>query len=433
MRRILIVLLALLFLSAANGDAAGRRRAARPPSNPDAGITRDPATVPGWLQLHGHGLSTTEFYSSGTAELGPLRNMIGDAKVVGLGDGTHGTHEFYTVKLRIIDFLVREMDFDTIALEAPVPQFADLNAYVLGGNVDPRAVLQEAASANVGYLFWETEEILAVLDWMRAYNRDRGARPPVQIFGADNFAVNYAYHDVIEYLDRVDAALAATARTEYACIGTSHYVSRCTAEATRVRDAMLAAEADLIARSSRYDFQIALYTAMTVVNAQSGISGRDRVMAENVTWLRDQMSTTKRAVFWGHNAHMSRTRMDLSIAIPTGQYLAEAYGEDYFAIGTMTGGGSFQAWNSIRGQIVRQVATFNAAGPNTHESFLGQRGTLPYILSLRGELPEWLTANREVNAANLGGTAGGSTEILHEAFDAIVYIPHTTPLRMLRR
>jgi erythromycin esterase len=420
MRPLLSALLALSLLLVVNADAA------------DTG--HEPASVPGWLNLHGHNLLTPEFYEpNSTFELAPLREMIGDAKVVGLGDGTHGTHEFFTVKLRIIDFLVREMDFDTIVLEAPVPQFADLNAYVLGADVDPRAVLQEVAGPTLGYVFWECEEILAVLDWMRAYNQTRGDRPPVQIFGSDNFAQVYAYRDVIDYLDTVDAALAAMARTEYACIGTSHFTTRCRPQATRVRDALLVAEADLIARSSHYDYSIALYNAMTVVNWQNGsILGRDKAMADNVTWLRDRMSTTKRAVFWGHNGHMSRREMDLSITVPTGQHLAEEYGDDYFAIGTMTGGGSFQAWTSVRGQLVRQVKTFAPFGPHSHEANLSRRNALSYILPLRGELPEWLTADLEMNAANASGTLDGSTEVLPTAFDAVAYIPETTPLRMLR-
>jgi erythromycin esterase-like protein len=168
------------------------------------------------------------------------------------------------------------------------------------------------------------------------------------------------------------------------------------------------------------------------VNTQRGFFARDEVMADNVTWLRDNMSTTKRAVFWGHNGHISLREMDLSIAEPTGQYLAGAYGEDYFAIGTMTGGGSFQTWRSVRGQLVRQVMTFNPFGPDSHEANLSRRNALSYILPLRGELPEWLTADLEMNAANASGILDGSTEVLPTAFDAVVYIPETTPLRMLR-
>lgn len=431
MRRISLVFLALLLLLSANVDAAARRRAVRPPTNPDAFISQDPSTVPGWLLLHGHTLSTPEYFSTGRAELEPLRTMIGDAEVVGLGDGTHGTHEFSAVKLRIIDFLVREMDFDTLILEAPVSHFARLNDYILGGDVDARAVLAETlAKPDLAYTFWNNAETLAVLDWMRAYNAGRGTRPPLLLFGGDVFGQNYAWQDVVAYLRTVDAALATMAESEYACIGTRTLTGICRDQATRVRDALLAAEADLIARSSRDAFYAALYEATVILNGQDGFGGRDEGMADNVTWLRDNFSTTKRVIYWAHNGHVSRNRMNLSVGKTTGEFLVERYGDDYFVIGTMTGAGSYHSWNNIRGQLVRQVVTFNPVGPNSHEAYLGQRGTLPFILPLRGELPEWLTAARELNAAPAGGSGAGGTEVLPESFDAIVYIPLTTPFNL---
>jgi erythromycin esterase-like protein len=122
--------------------------------------------------------------------------------------------------------------------------------------------------------------------------------------------------------------------------------------------------------------------------------------------------------------------MEFSIGKPAGQWLAEAYGDDYFVIGTMTGAGSFHQWNNIRGQLVRQTVTFNTPGPESHETYLGERGTLPYILSLRGELPEWLNTARVMNNSPAGGSVGSQPELLPAAFDAIVYIPRTTPLRL---
>jgi erythromycin esterase len=432
MRRTLPAFLALLLLITANADAASKRRAVRPPANPDILVPQDPSTVPGWLRLHGHTLSTTAHFSAGLSELEPLRNMIGDAKVVGLGDATHGTHEFYAVKLRILDFLVREMNFDALLLEAPVPQFARLNEYVLGGNVDVRAVLNEAVNPPLGYVFLDSEEIVSILDWMRTYNLNRGDRPPVQIFGSDNFGQVFAWQAVVAYLRTVDAGLATMAETEYACVGTRHQARDCAAPATRVHDALVAAQANLIARSSRHAFYTALYNARTVVNGQHGISARDEDIAENVSFVRENLSATGRVVVWGHNAHVSRVPMELSISSePAGHHLAAEYGDDYFVIATMTGSGSFYQWNSVRGQIVSQIVAFNPVSAESHEAYLGQRGSLPYLLSLRGELPEWLNTPRVMNTSAAGAVIGTEPELLPAAFDAIVYIPRTTPLHLL--
>src|ERR1043165_3404394 len=112
MKRSLVALsLVLLTLSA---GAQARRRASIPPRISDA-------TPGGWLTNHAYRIETTQT-GAPLRDLEPLRNVIGTAGVVGLGDGTHGTHEYFELKLRTIEFLVREMGFTAVAMEAP---FAD--------------------------------------------------------------------------------------------------------------------------------------------------------------------------------------------------------------------------------------------------------------------------------------------------------------------
>src|SRR5206468_9052536 len=117
-------LLGLLLLFLVSPATAQRRHAVHPPAVPDT-------TPAGWLANHGYPLSDME----------PLRAVIGSATVVGLGDATHGTHEFFDIKLRMIDFLVREMNFTTVGMEGPFVDFNRLNDYILGGSGDPHTIL----------------------------------------------------------------------------------------------------------------------------------------------------------------------------------------------------------------------------------------------------------------------------------------------------
>src|SRR5437899_12163547 len=99
MRRYLAGLVAFFFLAAPSA-APARHRALRPPVSD--------ATPAGWLSNHAYRLDTME----------PLRAVVGNAPVVvALGDDTHGTHEFFELKLKMIQFLVREMNFRTIGFE----------------------------------------------------------------------------------------------------------------------------------------------------------------------------------------------------------------------------------------------------------------------------------------------------------------------------
>src|SRR5688572_14085290 len=128
--------------------AAPRRRAVAKP-------VVDTSTVRGWLEKNAFLLASIEL-TPWSYDLAPLRSMIGNANVVGLGDGSHGTHEFYTVKLRLIDYLVREMNFDVIAFEGAFPIFDRINQYVQGGAGDPRALLKEG-NDRLSYFFWNVE------------------------------------------------------------------------------------------------------------------------------------------------------------------------------------------------------------------------------------------------------------------------------------
>ena len=159
MRRYLAGLVAFFFLAAPSA-APARHRATRPPVSD--------ATPAGWLSNHAYRLDTME----------PLRAVAGNAPVVALGDDTHGTHEFFELKLKMIQFLVREMKFTTIGFEAPFADFNRLNQYILGAPGDPYTPLMHR---ELGYWFWASEEIVAVVEWAREYNRTRGDRPPVEI------------------------------------------------------------------------------------------------------------------------------------------------------------------------------------------------------------------------------------------------------------
>src|SRR5689334_19713119 len=118
-----VVLVAVLFASSLH--AAPRRHAVAPP-------VETPAE---WLARHAIPLAATEA-TGNVDDLAPVAGIVGSAHVVGLGDATHGTHEFFTMKLRLVQFLVTRMGFDVLAIEGSFPQVERINAYVQGGAGD---------------------------------------------------------------------------------------------------------------------------------------------------------------------------------------------------------------------------------------------------------------------------------------------------------
>src|SRR4051794_24028009 len=93
------------------------------------------------------------------SDLQPLKQILKDVRVVGLGENTHGTREFFQVKHRLLEFLVREMRFTAFALEAGYGACEPINNYVLYGKGDLTTVLTAQ-----GYVVWDMEELAAMIE-----------------------------------------------------------------------------------------------------------------------------------------------------------------------------------------------------------------------------------------------------------------------------
>ena len=101
----------------------------------------------------------------GVEDLRPLVGLIADAKVVGLGESSHGAGELFTMKHRLIEFLVTELGFTACAFEASHAGCLLIDDYVRRDVGEPAAAL-----TGQGYIAWDTEEVLALLAWLHDHN-----------------------------------------------------------------------------------------------------------------------------------------------------------------------------------------------------------------------------------------------------------------------
>ena len=415
----LLVALSLLALTL---DAAPRRRAS------GKCCAYDETTPAGWLAANATVLTSTEL-TSYNGDLSRLGAMIGDSSVVGLGDTTHGTHEYYTMKLRIIDFLVREKGFDVVALEGPFSLLNRINAYVQGGPGDARALLREMRPL---YYFWDAEELLAIVEWMREYNAHRGDRPAVQIAGFDVYEPYPASREVISYLYSVDPAAAVTTEVRYQCVtpATLSVRDECHNKAVQVRDTLAAREAELTSLSSAAAFEEALQNARVVEQSRNLVGyPRDNSMAQNALWIREHRGSTHKLILWGHVGHLAKASSNLAGPQPMGKTLAETIGGDYFSLGMMTAQGTFRHYNGP--ESLHVFANFRPLSPTAYESYFRQRGVPFLLIPLRGTLPSWLT---EPATYNVAGGSGQITvnERLSPRYDAVIFIDTTTPLQAIQ-
>src|SRR5258708_3116463 len=95
-----------------------------------------------WISAHAVRLQTCEA-GHGFADMQPLKKIIGNARIVSLGEATHGTREFFQLKHRMLEFLATEMGFTIFSIEASMPEAYRLNDFVLNGKGDPAQLLTD--------------------------------------------------------------------------------------------------------------------------------------------------------------------------------------------------------------------------------------------------------------------------------------------------
>src|SRR5512132_109244 len=146
-----------------------------------------------------------------------LLDLVGNARFVLLGEGSHGTHDFYHERAEITKRLIIEKDFNAVAAEADWPDAYRVNRYVQGDSDD-----QDADAALKGFerfptWMWRNTVVLEFVDWLRNANSSRTENAKTGFFGLDLYSLFNSMAAVVAYLDRVDPDAARRARYRYSC------------------------------------------------------------------------------------------------------------------------------------------------------------------------------------------------------------------------
>lgn len=347
------------------------------------------------------------------ADLRPLARVVGGARLVGLGEATHGTREFFQLKHRIVQLLVTELGFTGFAIEAGWAEALAINDYVLGGPGDAAALL-----AGLGVWPWQTEEVVELIEWIRRYNADPAHAKKVTFHGFDMQRTDEAARRVAAYLAGVDPAAASAALP---------------GDGAALRARLVAHQDTYVARAGLAAWTLAEHCATILVQAErwrsTGKRGpvRDRAMAENIRWIAEQAGPGAKLVLWAHNGHVSFRQ---NWMYPAGMHLRAWYGADYLAIGFLFDEGRFQA---MAGEPPRLVEVQVPPAPDRFfEAALARVGHPRFVFDLRAA-PEgvtpWLASTvvtRQADALFRGEEAMEYPLAPAANYDAIVFVDSTT-------
>ena len=330
---------------------------------------------------------------SGTAhDYDPLLDRIGDARVLLLGEGTHGTHEFYRERAQITQRLITEKGFTAIAVEADWPDAYRVNRYVRGASDDLDAGEALADFRRFPTWMWRNTDVVEFVEWLRAHNDTLAhhARPHttrVGFYGLDLYSLHASMKAVLRYLEAVDPAAAERARARYACfddfgedpqvyglITSSGVAKSCedevvsqlvelqrrATEDARRAGRVAADEFFSIEQNARLVKNAEAYYRTMFLEEVSSWNLRDRHMAETLDALvahLDQQGGRSKVVVWAHNSHVGdarATQMGERGELNVGQLARERYGRDAVLVGFTTHHGTVTAASDWGGPAERK-------------------------------------------------------------------------------
>lgn len=307
------------------------------------------------------------------ADHSALLDIVGDASFVLLGEGSHGTHDFYHERAEITRRLIVEKGFRAVAVEADWPDSYRVNRYVRRESDDRDANAALSGFERFPTWMWRNTVVLEFVEWLRDVNAARATNDRTGFYGMDLYSLFNSMEAVVEYLDRVDPEAARRARYRYSCFEhfgedsqaygytASFDLSRsCEDEAVNQLVEMQRRAMDYLNRTGGDDFFDAEQNARLVKNAeeyyrsmfrgrQSSWNLRDTHMTETIEALVSYLRRHGRApkiVVWAHNSHLGdarATEMGARGELNVGQLVRQKYGDGALLVGFTTYSGTVTA------------------------------------------------------------------------------------------
>ena len=401
-----------------------------------------------WLAEHAVAVRSIAPADEDFSDLMPLLGWISSARVVALGEVTHGDGAAFLAKARLVRFLHQAMGFDVIAWESG---FFDVP--LVDAALRSDVPLQEAASRGLYTIWANSVEVQPTLAYVRS---TRGTPHPIQIVGFDcRVSTERSRSElfpasIFAFFDRLDPNLiskperADLTAMSVGLVPADYYEHpgerRYNRDLPRRLIAVIdARRAELLARYSPRQIDYVRQSLVSFMNMDRALGGqagtgkgdngygRDKAMAENLLWLLDGPLSGHKVIVWAHNYHVLRDLPQAgaademtkngSLAGPMGMHLSRALGRDLYVIG-------FAAHHGRYGYAGEKPEDLPAVDSGSFEGLLHAVGRPWLLLNLRGLLSDhWLN----------GSLSSGfyfyeqQTTNMPRLYDAVFFLDEMTP------
>ena len=299
-------------------------------------------------------------------------DQLSFAKIVGLGEATHGTREFFRMKHRIFQYLVEHHNHKAFGFEADFAECVYLNNYVTKGE----GYLWNLMRSKMHYWNLRTSEVKDLLYWMKNYNMGKNDEEKIHYFGFDCQFTDLQPYLIQEYLEPLLPGLWETAapilgqvkylsNDDYSLMSEGNY-NTIKSRLESLEDQYTANKDQLVANSSTSEYEITKQLFRTFRQAfivrysyfsssNDNTNWRDRFMAENALWIADFFGQDTKITLWAHNDNVAKNA-SYGAGGTMGYNLKTALGDLYQVVG----------FGFSRGELSAE-GTGNRAGMWFHE------------------------------------------------------------------
>jgi erythromycin esterase-like protein len=397
--------------------------------------------------------------------------MAAKAKLVLLGEASHGTEEFYATRAALTRRLIEEGGFRAVIVEGDWPDTFRVHRYVTGRGDDASAATALSDFRRFPSWMWRNTVVVEFLEWLRGWNQ--GVLQPQEragFYGMDLYSMHASIDSVLTYLDEKDPHAATRARQRYGCFEHFSEEPQDYAHETVIRgkepceDQVIEQLVDLRRKHAELirqdghlaeeDYFSAEQNARLVMNAERYYRAmyhgreqswnlRDTHMFETLQELLAHIEGgAGKIVVWAHNSHLGDARatsMTRRGEINVGQLVRQCYGKNSFHIGFTTYTGTVTAasdWGSaMECKRVRPGMT------DSYEELFHAVGIPNFWLNLRAKneaagLLRQERLERAIGVIYLPQTERMSHYFyarLADQFDAVIHLDETRALEPLER
>ncbi|UTX50562.1 erythromycin esterase family protein [Chryseobacterium sp. MA9] len=352
-----------------------------------------------------------------------LNKLIGNSKIVGLGESTHGSSEVYQMKYRISEYLIAQKNFNVFSLEANMPESFLMNQYIQEKKGNPKDILK-----GMYFWLWQTEETLAFVEWLKKYNENNDSKVFFDGFdmqyatGAiDQIRKTYQENKLPEQeINDLEAALKENNR------GFRTYSQK----SQKILSEYLVLIKEKSTSIKNPDEKLRFLQNVDIIRQyiQQNFIRRDKFMAENVKWLKENYLNSK-VIVSAHNYHIAKLNSDRM-----GYWVNEMYGQDFVNFGFAFYEGTYSA--SIDGKL--GTYTSETAGSGTLEYKLNSLNIPIFILDLKAirkddnKLGNWILKDILFRKTGSGTNKNEFIKTnVAKSFDYLIFINKSTNSKLL--